>query len=232
MHEKDFKVEFLDNANCFYHMSPNIKYISQGDYFGWFNYLSAGDIINNYGDFMKPRDLELLQEVMNRVVGTQSALVVPDMWKDFPGAYYDTSKPFPQGRTNIPLNQAYLDEALRREFGIPGPGNMDNYSTQDYLNMSVNKTSLVGAPKLFRVMRVYWRSQRKIGWLTEIEKDGTVLEGKWIDENFKITVEPVYDNSITKEKNKDNLIYGEHIDWTWVNEWRHIIKISTNGGLS
>lgn len=232
MHEKDFKVELLDNANCFYHTSPDVKYVSEGDYFGWFSYCSAGDIINSHGSELKEHHLEAIKDTMNKVVGADTAMIVPDHWKDFPGAYYDTSKPFPQGATNIPLAQANTDIALRREFGLPGPGNTDGYSTQDYVNMSTNKTSLIGAPKMFRKMRVYWRSQRKIGWLTKIDREGNVLPGSWIDENFKVTVDPVYDNSVTNKNTKDNLIYGEHIDWTWVNEWRHIIKISTNGDHS
>jgi hypothetical protein len=43
-----------------------------------------------------------------------------------------------------------------------------------------------------------------------------------------VTIPPKYDKSVAKEETKDNLIYGEHIDWTWRPEWRHVMKISPN----
>jgi len=85
-----------------------------------------------------------------------------------------------------------------------------------------------GHPQMFRVMRLYWRSFQRIGWLTKINRDGTRVPPQWVDENFRVTIEPEYDNSIVKGKTKDNLLYGEHIDWTWAPQWRHVIKISPN----
>lgn len=77
-------------------------------------------------------------------------------------------------------------------------------------------------------MRLYWRSQRKIGWLVKKDRNGQIIFQDWVDENFKETVPPIYDNTLTNEKSKINLVYGEHVDWEWVNQWRHIIKINNN----
>jgi len=97
-----------------------------------------------------------------------------------------------------------------------------------YKRQPVYGRRLTGQPAMFRVMRLYWRSMRKIGWLTKRSKNGTLEVQDWVDENYKVTEEPVYDTSVIKEKTKDNLIYGEHIDWTWAPEWRHVMKISPN----
>ena len=81
---------------------------------------------------------------------------------------------------------------------------------------------------MFRVMNLYWRSMKKMGWLTKLGKDGQIDFQDWVTEDFIVTEKPRYDNSIIKDKTKNNCIYGEHIDWTWINEWRRVIKISPN----
>ena len=47
--DDDFKVELLNPKWCDYHKGPNVKYVSQGDYFLWFDFMSAGDVVNKFG---------------------------------------------------------------------------------------------------------------------------------------------------------------------------------------
>lgn len=223
--EDDYKVEFLDTAHCFWHKSHNIKYISEGDYFGWFQEMTPGDIINKLGKRLKKEDFEHLQEILSTFSGQYggNAWLTNDQ-KAFPGSYYDTTKPYPDGRKNITMEQMYethvIEDFMRSNF--------ENYSTDQVMQLFGKENNGLGQPKLFRVLRVYWKSQKKIGWLTRIDKDGIPQEGSWIDENYKVTEEPIYDFTINKDKTVDNLVYGEHVDWTWVNEWRHGIKITQN----
>ena len=74
-----------------------------------------------------------------------------------------------------------------------------------------------GDGNLMRVSTIYWKTQRKVGHLTKIEFDGEVTQ-EIIDESFKITEKPVYDTSIFKNKSKDTLLQGEHVEWIWINE--------------
>ena len=223
--EDDYKVEFLDTSHCFWHKSHNVKYISEGDYFGWFQEMTPGDIINKLGKRFKKEDFDHLVEVLSTFSGAYggNAWSTNDQ-KAFPGAYYDTSKPYPDGRQNIPMEQMYethvINDFMRSNF--------ENYSVEKVIDVFGRENNGLGQPKLFRVLRVYWKSQKKIGWLTRIDKDGIPQEGSWIDENYKVTEEPVYDFTINKDKTVENLVYGEHIEWTWVNEWRHGIKITQN----
>lgn len=220
--EDDFKLELLNPKYCDYHKGPNIKYVSQGDYFLWFDFMSSGDIVNKFGRKMKEEDILKLRDIYIKTAN----IIVPDYLKGRQGEYYDASKPWLQAtELNPDINDALLGKELA--YNYMRTPNFDHNIDVDILNPIWGRR-ITGHPQMFRVMRLYWRSMKKIGWLTKINRDGTVEQPDWVDENYKVTIEPEYDNSVVKEKTKDNLIYGEHIDWTWTNEWRHVIKISPN----
>ena len=80
---------------------------------------------------------------------------------------------------------------------------------------------------MMRVATIYWKTQRKIGHLTRVMEDGDVVQ-KVVDENFKITEKPIYNTNLFKEKTKDNLAFGEHVDWIWINEVWGGVKIGPN----
>lgn len=218
MLEDNYKLEFLDNAQVFHHRSTNIKYYSEGDYLGWFEDMTIGDIVNKLGHQLKPKDFEALKEVMETFTNNTNTKLLTTQEEGWQGARYDITKPYPQGAVNVPIEQYKQGEYIRE--------NMSHMSSSDIV--SSNTRTTYSTPKMFRVMRLYFRSQRKLGWLTKKDRDGMVTYQDWIDENFKMTINPVYDNSLTKEDTKENLVYGEHIDWEWGNEWRHLIKINNN----
>jgi hypothetical protein len=220
--DDDFKLELLNPKYIDKHKGPNTKYVSQGDYFLWFDFMSAGDIVNRYGRRMKEEDILKMRDIYVKTAN----IIVPDYLKSHQGSYYDLSKPWAQATDlNPAMNDALLGKELAYNF-MRSP-NFDHNIDVDILN-PVWGRMVTGHPQMFRVMRLYWRSMRRIGWLTKIDRDGTITPGEWIDENYRVTVEPTYDTSVIKEKSKDNLLYGEHIDWTWVPEWRHVMKISPN----
>ena len=84
-----------------------------------------------------------------------------------------------------------------------------------------------GTAYLLRVTTGYWKSQRKVGHLTKITEEGDVIN-EIISEDYKITDKPIYDNRLFKNKNKENLLFGEHIDWIWINETWGGVKIGPN----
>lgn len=225
--EDDYRVELLDSANCFWHKTSNIKYISEGDYFGWFQDMTVGDIINKLGDKLTEEDFETIKSFLAstiNITGT-SGLLTNDQ-KAFSDAYYDTSQPYPFGAKNPALENTkeriYYENFLKENFQNYNP------STYEVLDQQGVSSYAPNMPKIFKVVRVYWRSQRKVGLLTKIDKSGVPLPGVWVDENFVITEKPIYDKSVSKAESKENLVYGEHIDWEWRNEWRHGIKIARN----
>ena len=221
--DDDFRLELLNPKWCDYHKGPNVKYVSDGDYFLWFDFMSAGDIVNKYGRRMKEEDILKLKEVYMKT----SNIIVPDYLKARQGAYYDLSKPWAEATDlNPAMNDALLGKELAYNF-MRSP-NFDHNQDVDIFN-PVWGRNITGHPQMFRVMNLYWRSMRRLGWLTKINRDGSRQDPMWVDENYKVTVEPKYDTSVIKEKTAKNLLVGEHIDWTWGPEWRRVIKISPNG---
>lgn len=221
--DDDFKLELLNPMYCDYFKKPGEKYVSQGDYFLWFDWMSTGDIVNHYGRKMKEEDILRLKEVYIRTAN----LLIPDSEKVKQGAYYDLTKNWLEATDlNPERNDALLGHELANTY-MRGPNFDHNLDVDIFGPVPFGKTA-TGHPQLFRVMRLYWRSMKRIGWLTKINRDGTRPQPDWVDENYKVTVEPQYDTSAVKEKTKDNLIYGEHIDWEWTTEWRHVIKINAN----
>lgn len=220
MGDDDYKLELIDNAYAFSHQSDTIKYVGDGDYTGWFKWMTVGDIINSLGKKLTDVQLEGLKTIVSSNMG---AMIVPDMWKNFPGMYYDTTKKWPEGgRVDPSINDSILERNLKGAFAHT---NTTNYSAAELMRQNTNS---YGDPHMFRVMFLYWRSQRKVGFLTKKDRSGEIVYADWVDENFKVTVDPEYDNSLVKSKTKNNLIYGEHVDWTYVNDWRKVIKINSN----
>jgi hypothetical protein len=84
-----------------------------------------------------------------------------------------------------------------------------------------------GTAYLLRVTTAYWKSQKKIGHLTKITEEGEVTN-EIVSEDYTITDKPIYDTRLFKNKNKDNLLFGEHIDWIWINETWGGVKIGPN----
>ncbi len=223
MLEDDFKLELLNPKWIDYHKGPNVQYVSDGDYFLWFDWASVGDIINKFGKIMKEEDLQKLKNTYSSVL---NSIIVPDHEKRMQGAYYDVRFPFKEASNlNAPMNDAILGKELAYNF--PQGGNFQ-HSIFDPAGYNV----ISGNIQMFRIMRLYWRGMKKIGWLTKITRDGSIDYQDWVDENWKLTIKPKYDYTLIKEDTVENLIYGEHVEWNWVNDWRHIIKISANNNHS
>jgi hypothetical protein len=85
----------------------------------------------------------------------------------------------------------------------------------------------MGMTNLLRVTTVYWKSQRKVGHLTKIDDYGSVTNDI-VDESYVITDKALYNTDLFKNKSKQNLLFGEHIDWIWINEVWGGVKIGPN----
>jgi len=226
MQENDYKPIFIDNSKSFHHLSDDLEYYSEGDYFGWFEDVTIGDIINQEGKDLTEDQFETLQKSLSSIVGDGfNSYLTLQHFKNFPGYNKDWRKPI---TTNVDSARMTWNEneIINNLFSTNSTSPLDERiknldKKQDFLE-----------PKLFKKMTSFFKCGRKIGWLVKKNTQGQVEFTGWVDENFKLTIEPIYDLSLTKEKSQENLVYGEHIEWTWVNEWRKIKKISPNLGNS
>ena len=215
MMEDDYEVELWNPVLTFYHKSPDNRYISDSNWAGKTDMLTVSDVIDKYGHILTEDQHEALEAVYPiRAAG----YAIGGQQND--GSFYDATKSH-AWNTNMP-SLAY------RQYTSFMAGNV--------LDGSDIVTQILGESEdfqdestadLLRVTTTYWKSQRKVGHLIKITEEGEVTNDI-VSEDYSITDKPIYDTRLFKNKNKDTLLFGEHIDWIWINETWGGIKIGPN----
>ena len=221
-----YQQETWNPIRVFFHKSPDVKYVEDGDFVGRIFYLSISEIINRYGHKMKKEDLEnLYGDYLNK--------------KKFGGAEYSffqaTNVPFENYPEYARTVQAF---GFDPHTGIPFTGSFGNFTSQDADVLFNSSSSTYNLQGLVQTTEAYWRSQKKVGFL--IMKDpqsGEVIE-ELVAEDFIIPdfVTEVTDNDIYNEFVFNPAKEMNTIRWTWVNETWGGIKINalnsvTAGGI-
>jgi hypothetical protein len=215
MMEDDYDVELWNPVVTFYHKSPDVRYISQGNWVGKVDMLTASDVIDKFGYMMTEEQLHALESVYPIRSG---GYIVGGYQND--GSYYDATKSH-EWNTNMP-SLAYRQYTTARANSITDGGDIINQilsQGEDYFDQ--------GTAYLLRATTAYWKSQKKVGHLTKITEEGEVTN-EIITEDYQVTDKPVYDTRLFKNKTKDNLVFGEHIEWIWINEVWGGVKIGPN----
>ncbi len=216
MLEDDYDVELWNPVLTFFQKSPDTRYIADSNFAGKVDLMTVSDVIDKYGYLMDEKQLHSLQNIypakssMYQVNGYQND-----------GAYYDPTKSHEWNVNSPSLN-------YRQFVSNYGPGGAGNDG--DIVSWILGEGDDLmhwGEGELMRATTVYWKTQRKVGHLTKILEDGEILQ-EIIDETFKVTNKPVYDTTLFKNKTKDNLLEGEHVDWIWINEVWGGVKLGPN----
>ena len=215
MMEDDYEVELWNPVVTFYHKSPDARYISQGNWVGKIDMFTVSDVIDKFGYIMSEEQLKALEAIYPIRSG---GYIVGGYQND--GTYYDGTKSH-EWNVNMP-SLAYRQYTTAVANSITDGGDIINQilsQGEDYFDQ--------GTAYLLRVTTAYWKSQRKVGHLTKISETGEVTN-EIITEDYEVTDKPIYDNRLFKNKTKDTLVQGEHIDWIWINEVWGGIKIGPN----
>lgn len=222
MSEDDYDVELWNPVLTFYHKSPEARYVSQGNYVGRTDMMTVSDVIDKYGYIMTEEQMASLEAIYPiRAAG------YPLQGYQNDGTFYDATKSH-DWNTRMP-GLAYRQLTSMQQnapFGdygsINGGGDVINWimsEGEDYAPL--------GTAFLLRVTTAYWKSQLKVGHLTKITEDGETITDI-VGEDYRITDKPVYNNLLIKNKTKDTLVFGEHIDWIWINQVYGGVKVGPN----
>tara|TARA_R100000541_G_scaffold370_12_gene3211 strand:+ start:2416 stop:5166 length:2751 start_codon:yes stop_codon:yes gene_type:complete len=215
MLEDDYDVELWNPVLTFYQKSPDQRYISDSNYVGKIDLMTVADVVDRYGYLMDEKQLKSLQ----KIYPARSAQYQVNGYQN-DGSYYDATRSH-EWNTQMP-GLAYR-QYTSNYWNDPAAGG-------DILSEILDQSEDTGPLEegnLMRISTIYWKTQRKLGHLTKIEMDGEVIQ-EVVDETFKITEKGVYDTSLFKNKTKENLIQGEHIEWIWINEVWGGVKIGPN----
>lgn len=215
MMEDDYQVELWNPAITFYHKSPDSRYISQSNWVGKTDMMSASDVIDRYGYIMTEEQLSALEAIYPiRSAGYN----IPGIQND--GSFYDGTKSH-EWNTNMP------SLGMRQYTSFMGNNGINGSDVISEILLEGDEYLDEGGEFLLRVSTVYWKSQRKIGHLTSVAENGEIIN-EIVGEDYVIENKPIYDNRLFKNKTKDNIIYGDHLDWIWINEVWGGVKIGPN----
>jgi len=215
MMEDDYDVELWNPVLTFYQKSPETRYISESNFCGKMDLMTVADVIDKYGYLMDEKQLRSL----NKIHPAKSSMYQVNGYQN-DGSYYDATRSH-AWNTNSP--SLGFRQYVSNWSNDPARGG-------DIVSAILNEGEDVtqwGEGDLMRVTTVYWKTQRKVGHLTCIKEDGEVLQ-EIVDETFKVTMKPMYDTSLLKNKSKENLLQGEHVDYIWINEVWGGVKVGPN----
>jgi len=215
MMEDDYEVELWNPVLTFYQKSPNSRYISDSNYVGKCEMMTVSDVVDAYGYLMTEKQLRSLQKIY-----PAKDVKYATMGYQNDGTFYDPTKSH-KWNTNMP-SLGY------RQF-------VSNWQNNSGAGDDIVKFILSngedmyqwGERNMLRVSTIYWKTQRKVGHLTRVLENGDVVQ-KVVDETFELTDKPIYNTQLFKDKTKDNLAFGEHVDWIWINEVWGGVKIGPN----
>ncbi len=202
-----YNQETWNPVNTFYHKSPEIINIEEGDYVGRITYMTPASIVNMFGWKMTQSDLLKLSPNKNDKSSNKG--------EDGYGIAYGSTIPYAN----------YADNKIMREtFGMD-PTNPTDVNAIVPLDDGLFNS--IGSGKMrfdtsgyYQVTQAYWISQKKVGKFYYIDDEGEP-QVLLIDEYFIIPdgVKQV-DSSIYDSDDPNTIV------WTWLNETWEGVKIN------
>ena len=214
MLEDDYEVEVWNPVITYYHKSPGARYISQCNWAGKIDLMSPADVIDKYGYQMNGDQLKSLESIYPVKA---AGYILPGVQND--GSFYDATRSHDWNVEGPSLGMRQFT-SYRDTVG----------SGDDIILKILAESEDMGDfdnTGLLRVTTGYWKSQRMVGHLTRIDEQG-MLTDMIVDENYKVTEKPLYDTAVIKVKSRETLLFGEHIDWIWINQTWGGVKIGAN----
>jgi len=216
MLDDDYDIELLNPALAFYHKSPSVQYISQGNWAGWIDMCTIADVVDKYGYLMTDEQLQSLELIHP---AKNARLMIDGIPND--GSLYNTDESYEDNRRH--------GVDMKRELSFMNAA----YDAHDVVSYVVGQSEDYGTHSSYQLLRVttsYWKTQRKVGHLTKVDENGEVIT-EIIDENYIVSSKPVYNKTFQNKESKENLVFGDHIDWIWINQVWGGVKIGNNSAI-
>lgn len=213
MLEEDYSVELWNPVLTFYHKSPDVRYISQGSWVGKIDMMTISDAIDYYGPMLDTHQLAQLEQLYPVRAGRYLLDGVPN-----DGSFYNSKISHEKNLSPSLDMKKYLS------------WNENAYNPDDIVAWIIGQsehTGMLHDSQMLRVTTAYWKSQRKVGYLTSINEGGeTVVDV--IDETYVIANNPIYNTKFNPKRNAETLVFGDHIEWIWINQVWGGVKIGPN----
>jgi hypothetical protein len=203
-----YNQETWNPVNTFFHKSPEVDYIEEGDYVGRILFLTIGDVIDRYGHLLTKKQLKKLEKERD-VLGAE-------VGRDGYGIPYGSIVPY----ANYPDGKLLTDTlGWNPAAPIPTLGEGFLGDTSDYNPFYLNTRGYI------KVVEAYWKSQKMIGQICYTDPNTGLLAKGLVDETF------VLPEGFTEANSSlyDNENTPGTVCWTWVNETWSGKKICKHG---
>ena len=206
-----YDIENWNPINTFFHYSPEIRYIEDGDWGGRVFYISKSQVIDRYGWKMTQDEIEnLYPEYYRKGDGT-------DVYSEFFNASYYPWSDYREFASQV--DTLGFDPHTGRP--LAGLSSLDNIAEQELLS---GGSHYFTQRDLVQVTEAYWRGQRKIGKLITLNPETEEPIISIVDETFdpKLFGIEIKEESF-RDSNEPNTIC-----WTWACQINKGIKINAN----
>lgn len=207
-----YNLEYWNPINTFFHQSPEVRYVEEGDYAGRVFYMNKSQAIDRFGWRMQEEQIRMLypKDMTDRA---------GNVYGEFFNA---TQFPFPAYRdyANVTTSLGY------DPFNNTPVGNLPALTTEDLNTGFPNYQFATG--DLVQITEGYWRSQRRIGFLKTTDPETGEPISTIVDDNFvpsQFGIEELKNTSVAKglDTQPDNTVL-----WTWVTHIWQGCKINAN----
>lgn len=209
-----YMMETWNPLNTFFHQSPEIRNVEDGNYVGRTFYMSKAQILDRVGWRMTREQQEALYPEYDKNTNPQGTgyNIIAQTWI-YPFQNYDDFKTINNAVGAAigfnPLDRNSLSSVpLMNEFDNSGLGNAYSFLQND----------------LVQVTEGYWRSLRRVGHLNITNPETGEQESKIVDETFKPKLFGIeeLDSSFKEHTEPDSIV------WIWVNQIWQGMKIMEN----
>ena len=203
-----YNIEWWNPIETFYQLSPNLRYIEEGDYVGRVGYMTKSQILDRFGWKMHEDQQKALYPY-HKKDGSDDGTVLGEFFK----------------ATLMPWD-GFRDYANQVSITGSDPYTGRPLSNIPSLDMILNQdTNPYNLSEYVLVTEVYWKSQHRIGKLNYIDPETGEVESTLVDETFQpklfgIKEVKVKEDPQTKEPNT--------IVWGWKTQTWKGIKMNAN----
>lgn len=211
-----YSQETWNPIHTFYHKSPEVIHIEDGDYVGRVFFMTVPEIVNRYGHKMTEKQLLLLEKYKKESYKAHTGVGFGELsWAGIPSGTQMPYADYPQQH----FTQAHLG------FDPNNPETIDLGINQAFGTQTDSSPIPPNPYALFQVTEAYWMSQRKIGKLVYQDPDNP--QGKpltmLVDETMKLPGITEIQNSFMELGNEERV---NTVTWSWVNQTYKGIKIN------
>lgn len=83
-------LEVLNPLGVFFHKSPEVKYVQDGLYAGYRTFMTTGDVLDNFGQYLSEKEVERIDQGREGLMNSYDNTIHPDMRYYQDSNYYDS----------------------------------------------------------------------------------------------------------------------------------------------